>query len=359
MPSEGQATKLNDLDTRSVDLVTRGANKKRFAFKKGDQTMTAQEALIEILKQADPDQDWAGIDKMCSDAGLDAQGAETYKALVKLSAAYKDSPAMAKMVGSHLTKLFGAGGGKDPAPAQPKNESAEPDEPGEQSMQDKPTDGGEQPPAGGAKPPATPAEEPKEKPMSKKDESAGTQQAADTGKTPSAEELQKSIDERVSKAVAEAIAKSTEASNVVIKGLEAKLVEQADRALKGEWVQKAKDHLAHVPGKTTEELGSMLFDIEKSAGKAVADVQFDVLKGASAAVAKSSAFTPAGFHARGTAATSSMTKLQEAASKIAKSAEGGLSEAMAVAKALEQDPSLYAEYLNEHPTQRGRAEYTR
>ncbi len=357
-----QATKLNDLDTRSVDLVTRGANKKRFALKKGDTVVTVQEALIQILKDGFADeQDWGSIDKMCAEAGLDAQGAETYKALVKLSAAYKDSPAMAKMVGDHLSKLFGAGGGQPPALGadKPKDEPAlapgadklVPPAPGA----DKPTeDTGNKP----AQPPAD--QDGKEKPMStQKADSAGAQQATDAGKLPSAEELQKSIDAQVSKAVAEAVAKTAEANAVVVKGLQDKLNEQADKASKAEWVRKADKDLQGVPGKSVEELGAMLFELEKSAGAKVAEGQFDVLKGASAAVLKSAAFMPAGSIPRHANTDDAEAKITAAATAVVKSAEGGISGSAAIRKAMEENPSLYAEYLNQHPGQTGGVKYSR
>ncbi len=372
MPSAGQATKLNDLNTTSVDLVTRGANRRRFALKKGDNRMTAQEALIEILKaapQPGQEQDWTAIDKLCADAGIDPQGAETYKALVKLSAAYKDSPGMAQMVREHLTKLFSAGGGGDqPAPAQqdkPAPADANKPVPADGPPKDNPAGEKPAPPTTDA-PAGTPASDKptevdgKEKPMSKtQDASAGAQQAADAGKT-SAEELQKSIDAQVKAAVKEALEKSAADNQAIIKSMETKLNEQTDKALKAEWVSKAKDSLQGVPGKSIDELGAQLFDLEKKAGKEVADSQFEVLKSASAAVLKSAALNPAGFTARGAVATDDASaKIAAAAEKVSKSGGSSLSEAQAVRKALESDPALYAEYLNQHPGQRGRAEYAR
>ena len=337
MSQAAPARKLHKLDTTSVDLVTRGANNKRFALKKGAD-MNVQDALIEILKSGDMDQDWAAIDKMCADAGLDPQGSEVYKALVKLSSSYKDSPAMGKMVRENLSKLFGG------APAEAAPTATEPKE----EKPDAPSAPAKEPP---------PDEAGKEQQMSEKTpvQSDGAKQAADAKQ--GEEELKKSIDARVEAAVREALAKSASDSQTIIKAMEAKLVEQQDRVLKGEWIAKAKESLQFVPGKTIEELGTSLFELEKKAGADIEQAQFDVLKGASAAVQKSSALNPSGFQARGEDSNSAMGKLRLAASKVVKSAD--TTDAQAIRKSLESDPTLYAEYLNEHPSQRGRAEYMR
>jgi hypothetical protein len=330
------ARKLHKLDTTSVDLVTRGANNKRFALKKGAD-MNVQDALIEILKSGDMDQDWAAIDKMCADAGLDPQGSEVYKALVKLSSSYKDSPAMGKMVRENLSKLFGGAPTEAAPTAEPKEEK--PDAPSAPAKEPPPDEAGKEPE------------------MSEKTpvQSDGAKQAADAKQ--GEEELKKSIDARVEAAVREALAKSTSDSQAVIKAMEAKLVEQQDRVLKGEWIAKAKESLQFVPGKTVEELGTSLFELEKKAGADIAQAQFDVLKGASSAVQKSSALNPSGFQSRNQDSNGAMGKLRLAASKIAKSADAN--DVQAMRKSLESDPTLYAEYLNENPKQRGGAEYVR
>jgi len=301
--------------------------------------MTVQDALIEIIKSGDADQDWAAIDKMCADAGLDPQGSEVYKALVKLSSSYKDSPAMGKMVRENLSKLFGGAPTTETTPtAEPKEEK--PDAPSAPAKEPPPDEAGKEPE------------------MSEKTpvQSDGAKQAADAKQ--GEEELKKSIDARVEAAVREALAKSTSDSQAVIKAMEAKLVEQQDRVLKGEWIAKAKESLQFVPGKTVEELGTSLFELEKKAGVEIAQAQFDVLKGASSAVQKSSALNPSGFQSRNQDnSNGAMGKLRLAASKIAKSADAN--DVQAMRKSLESDPTLYAEYLNENPKQRGGAEYVR
>jgi hypothetical protein len=308
----------------------------------------------------------------------DPQAIEAAKALVKIAAAYQDMGAFGKFVSEVLPGLIGQATGAPDADAStepdPKDpgEKKEPNEqpaPGKDKPVDTPSAGSKEPAPGNTQqPPADKPPEKKEPPMSKDDKTQ-----AGNGNGATTDVAKQASDEKV--AQLETLMKSQqEAFTATIAKLEKQAKERDEAQLLKDWVTKAKDELKFVPGKSADELGKMLFDAETKVSKEAAELQFGVLKASSLALAKSALFQPSGSQPHGSASAAggndAMSRINKSAtvmlekSDILKTELPGMvgvqsivksemQKAMSVAKALEFDPELYADYLREHPQQSG------
>lgn len=386
-------TKLVDIETLGVALVERGANRKKFGVKKNDEngdgtmTTTVAQLLAQIIQKGELPMDDASFAAMCQKVGLsDPQAVETAKALIKLASAYKDNNAFEKFVTEVMPQALGLksaapgdaepdpkafGENKEPAKGEPAGDKA----PAPGDTKPSPPAAGDLP-SGGNKPPpeqtsANAGNDPskkKEPPMStQKDDKtqAGADKGAGDGAATTAvqksaeviklEELLKSQQTGFSESLAK-----------MQKGID----DANDRMLLKEWTSLAKSDLKFIPGKTFDELGKSLFELEKKVSKEFAQAQFEMMKASSTVMEKSALFSPAGVSPR--PATSADGK--DALSQIAKSAAVFLEKsdilksdfngftgatlteiqkAASVVKALEANPELYAMYLRENPAQAG------
>jgi len=91
-----------------------------------------------------------------------------------------------------------------------------------------------------------------------------------------------------------------------------------------------------------EEFGKVLKEIAQNAPEAIAKVE-EVLKAADTALKEGGVFKEIGSSARTSAGA--MDKIEKKAEAIMTSEK--ISKAEAITKALEQNPELYSEYLNE------------
>ena len=380
----GRVTKLTDIETLVVSLVQRGANRKKFGVKKsneqGEQDMaTVAQLIAQVITKGELPVDDAAFAEKVKQVGLtDPQAIEAAKALVKIAAAYQDMGAFGKFVSEVLPGLIGQATGAPDADAStepdPKDpgEKKEPNEqpaPGKDKPVDTPSAGSKEPAPGNTQqPPADKPPEKKEPPMSKDDKTQ-----AGNGNGATTDVAKQASDEKV--AQLETLMKSQqEAFTATIAKLEKQAKERDEAQLLKDWVTKAKDELKFVPGKSADELGKMLFDAETKVSKEAAELQFGVLKASSLALAKSALFQPSGSQPHGNASAAGGN---DALSRINKSAtvmleksdilktelpgmvgvqsivKSEMQKAMSVAKALEFDPELYADYLREHPQQSG------
>jgi hypothetical protein len=350
VPRAGQVRKLTDIETLGVALVTRGANKKKWAVTKGDEgtDMTITQLIAQVIQKGDMPMDEGALDKMCASAGLDKQAAETFKAVVKLSSAYKDSPAMLKMLKDELPKMLG-GGEQSPGQTEQGQDGDAGNSAGATENDSAAQGDGE-----------------KENEMStqKSDTTSATQKPvaeANDGKS----DVVKAAEAQVAE-LKELLTKQQSDFQSVIKGMQDQLSVERDERLKNDWIAKAEKELQFVPGKTAAELGSMLFDIEKKVSREMAETQFGVLKASSVSLEKSEIFRPSGTPGKGTdGKQDAVTQLLAKADVVLEKSDilkgEGTSEmhkAQAVAKALELHPQLYAAYLNENPAQRGNRVYS-
>jgi hypothetical protein len=348
--------KLSSVETLGVALVTRGANKKRWALKKSDgELMTVNELLVQIIAKGDMPVDDAAIAKLCEQAGVDAQGIEVVKAIIKLGNTYKDDPGFQKVL-PQVMKMLGSAAGGDEGEEEP-TEGEEPAE-GEEGK-DKPAPGKKPfPPKDGAKQDGKTAPDEgdkKETPMTE-DEKKEFQAKSDA--------LAKSADE-AKDALAKSQKEAAELQALVksqgeaLKAMQEAVAKERDERALASWVAKADRDLRFVPGKTADELGKMLHTAEKALGAEAAQAQFDTFKAMSDTLAKSDMFRGAGTQSRGgDSKKDAYAQLQEKANAILeKSADmntdPATARAKAMAKAIELFPALYAEYLNQNDAQRG------
>lgn len=375
----GRVTKLTDIETLVVSLVQRGANRKKFGVKKSDDdadegdemSLTVAQKIAQVITKGELPLDDEAFALKVKEVGLtDPQAIEAAKALVKIASAYQDMGAFGKFVSDVLPGLIGAAAGAAPTDTgdKPPEENKTPP-PGQDKPAETP-DAGNKPPAEGEtkQPPADKPPEKKEPPMSKDDKKdAGNGNGATT-------DVAKSADQQRIEGLEALVKSQQESFKTQLEALQKQAKDAADAQLLRDWVAKAKDELKFVPGKSAQELGQMLFDTEVKVSKEAAETHFGVLKASSLALAKSALFQPSGARANGSSESASGN---DALSRINKSAtvmleksdilktelpgmvgvqsivKSEMHKAMAVAKALEFDPELYADYLREHPQQSG------
>lgn len=110
-------TALTDVETLEVSLVKRGANNKRIAIAKSEDSMSKK--IEEVIKEAMalPLENEAAIDESLAKAGLSADAASAVKAAVQALSAFKDEmPDLAKVI-SMLGEMLGADKPEAPADA--------------------------------------------------------------------------------------------------------------------------------------------------------------------------------------------------------------------------------------------------
>ncbi len=117
------------------------------------------------------------------------------------------------------------------------------------------------------------------------------------------------------------------------------------------WTQKAKEELSHFPGKSTDELGQILKDLN-DVNPDMATTQFASMKSASDALKQSGLLEQVGKSVGGTVEGSAWAKIKKQADGIVeKSSDIDLTKEAAIAKVLDRRPDLYNEYLSENPAQ--------
>lgn len=396
-------TKLSNLDTKGVAVVTRGANNKRIALSKGaenDVTTPIEKLFLQVIEKGDMPLDEKTIDDMCKAAGLDPQMAETVKAIMKLRYVYRDNASFQTVVEQLLAGADGQGAGDPDAPqgdgvdgAGQDEPQTEPDAGGSVAAQQQngapqpgaPAPGQEQPKNAlpgrdAAKPGAQEGGDAKAPAFGKDKQEGGDakappfgkekQQAApgegDPKKEPPMTVDQKTKDEETKKA-AEAVTKAAE-MEAVIKSQEATIKAQTEAlasntaAVKkmqddlrlASWVAKADKELKYITG-TAEEIGKQLFDLD-SVNPELAVKNFEMLKTQSAAMKANSMFRPSGANGGApVAAGSAEEEITKRAEEVVKKGLNGKTRehALAIARVeiLKADPMLYKRYLTENPAQ--------
>ncbi len=154
MARAGKITRLDNLDTNGVAIVHRGANNKRIALSKRDgadvTVETIEELFLEIIAKGDMDLDEQAVDDMCAKAGLDPQAAETFKAIMKLAYAYRDSDAMKGLLKQTFAMVAAPGKpGEQNQPGGPAQAGAPTPQPGTQGQGAGAPQGQGQPPVPG------------------------------------------------------------------------------------------------------------------------------------------------------------------------------------------------------------------
>lgn len=396
MATAKAATKLSDLDTKGVALVRRGANNKRIAMTKGangeliDDTIEA--LFLEVIAKGDMAMDDAAVADMCAKAGLDPQATETFKAILKLAYAYQDSAAMKGLLKQVFTAQAAPAAGQPGMPGQ--QPPSAPPTPGAPAVPPSapPTAQAAAPPGAPGKPPVpgqegatAPKVEPGEgTPGEEQQDAAGTEPGEGTPAEEAGDEKdpkkkppfgkaapqgvkesdmdEKKVAEMVAKAAADAKAEADakiKEQEAVIKSQQTALdantlaVSKMQDDLKlSQWVAKAEKDLNFIAGKTAEELGKTLFDLDKL-NPALAVQQFELLKSQAAVIKSSNLFRPMGIGGTsGAPAASAFAEVEKRTVElVTKSAGNGEPEEVRKARAqvavLKADPSLYKRYCDE------------
>lgn len=298
--AEKAIRKLGDLDTLEVSLVSKGANKKRFAVVKADRSKLKEpralpeqpkgakecnmDPIIEAVLKADVDGE-DKIDAALTGAGYSDKAQKAFKALFKIAAGFKDELPETGL--SQLAQMCGY-------------------------------------PVGS-------------KELARK-----------------ADDLSKLDPE--TRAKVEALYKANESAKAEMEAVKKQLATERDERRTKEFIAKAATDYKALPGIKSEDLGLVLKAITDAAPDQVAKVEA-VLKAAATAVGEGELLKSAGAPHNGMSgdAMAQINKLAEGL--VLKSADQKLTQAQAVDFVMthtEEGRRLYQQYLGEHPAQTGR-----
>lgn len=279
---------LTELDTVEVSLVTRGANRKRFALRKKEGEPVATKKPTKKAEPGEP-----------SEAAR-AAVAEAMKLLHSVEAELPTGmlEAMHEALGIEVEEAA--------APVEPPA-----------------------PPA-----PTTP-EEPAMATETKKTEALNDEARALITKAETAAQA--------ATAQAAELKKSLEAEGTKRVELEKQIAVERDERQTREWVAKA-EKLSHLPTKAAE-LGPILKTLHQAAPEATAKLEA-VLAGTNEKLSKVLELTKELGHAGEPQATTAWGEIQKAAGELRK-VDPKLTEAQSVTKALELNPKLYEAYNSE------------
>ena len=291
-------TSLKDVKTLEVSLVERGANlKRRFPIMKarGD---TMGEILVEVLKaegQSEAVQKLEGMLK--EEMPEDAKAA--ILAAMKLLEAFSDI----MPVGDALAALGGASG------EEVEVEAAEEE----------------------------PAEDEAEK-MEEEDD-----------------ELKKTLDNLppAAQAAIDAIWKDREELVAKSAELEKSLGEEIAKRSRREYLAKAEKSLCNIPGHSLEEVVDLMIEVKATNEELGARVE-KALESSSAALQGGALLVEAGRSVPDTSGGDPWAKIQKIAKSEVEKSAGALTMPQAIAKTIQTNPALYAEYNEERNNQGGR-----
>lgn len=291
-------TELKDLKTHEVSLVDKGANKKkRFPIFKQESQM--KDDIMKAVLNTEVEGE-ADLQEFIKKSELDENGTQAVTGALRILSSFKD-----KLPTDTLSTLATVAGYDEPVAK--------------------------------AKEPVPPKEEDKE------DEEEMEMKKSLEGMP---EEVQKRFEE-----ITKSHEEITKAQADKIESLEKSLKAEQDRRDLESWVTKAKEELSGIPNKTPAELGETLkklADVDKD----LAESQFKTLKEAADTIKQGALFKEIGGRGMDVAG-SAMEKVNKKAQALIEKSEG-LTKEQAIAKVLESDSTLYAQYNEENPAQSGR-----
>lgn len=293
-------TELRDFKVKEVSVVDKGANKKkRFPIFKQEKPMNEEimKAVLETEVEGE-----ANLQEFIDKSELDEGGIDAAKGALRILSSFKD-----KLPEGTISKLAEIAGYDQPIIKEAKKEEA---------------------------PQKEEEEEEEETEMKKSLEGVS-------------EEVKKQFED---------IQKEHQAQVDALKAkneeIEKALKEEKDRRELETWVAKAKEELDGIPGKTAEELGTelkKLADVDTE----IADSQFNVLKASAEAIKEGNLLKELGGRGMDVAG-SAMDKINKLAEKLIEKSSGELTKEQARVKIMDENPSLYTQYMAEHPEQQGR-----
>lgn len=271
---------LEDLETKKVSLVHRGAQKRKFAMFKSDGSMDddAGETLKACMDIPMDNEDYAN--DVLKSAGLSDKAHAAALGAMRVFSAFGD-----EFTQESLSKVSEILGVKKGEPKMADNEKVE--------------------------------------------------------EVAEAVEKTAEVNAEIKESIAKAEQRANEAEKRLEEITKALNAERDERVLR-EYVVKSKDDYAHIPGKA-EDLGELLRDLHNVSPDLCGKVE-GVLKGADDLLATSGAFSPAGTSNSNDEGSDAYSKLKALADSIIEKAKEPMTEAQAFSKAMSQSPELYEQY---------------
>ena len=308
MGKKRRITALKDVKTLEVSLVESGANlKTRFPVRKstGDKM---DQILVEVLKAEGKSDAVAKLEEILK-AEMPEDAKNAVMAAMKLLEAYSDM----MPVGEALSALRSASGEK-PEPKEAMEEEAEKAEEEEAKK-----------------------EEEEQKKMEE-------------------EELKKSLASlpKSAQAAIDAIWKSNQALVNKSEKLEKELGVEIAKRSRREYLAKAETTLCNIPGHTLDQVVDLMIDVKARDESLGARVE-KALEAASAALQGGPLLVEAGRNVPEMGAVDPWSKIQAIAKSEVETSGGKLTMPAAIAKAIQTNPALYAEYNAKRESNGGRS----
>ena len=290
-------TSLKDVKTLEVSLVERGANlKRRFPLMKA-RGETMGEILVEVLKAEGQSEAVLKLESMLKEE-MPEDAKAAILAAMKLLEAFSDI----MPVGDALAALGGASG--------EEVEAAEEE----------------------------PAEEDEAEKMEEEDD-----------------ELKKTLDNLppAAQAAIDAIWKDREELVAKSAELEKSLGEEIAKRSRREYLGKAEKTLCNIPGHSLDEVVDLMIEVKATNEELGARVE-KALEASSAALQGGALLVEAGRSVPDTTGGDPWAKIQKIAKSEVEKSSGALTMPQAIAKTIQTNPALYAEYNEERNNQGGR-----
>jgi hypothetical protein len=325
-------TELTEIETEEVSLVTRGANRKRFAFHKQEKPMSKlteeqKSKLMKALAAATPAAMQKALNALELKKGLsdmaDGSKAKVIQAIKLLASIGSDLP---EGLMDDLIEALGVQSTSDLLAAMEGGSGAATEDPGTVAAED-------------------PAAEPSpEEPMSTtKSETVKKSELTDAAKSAIAKAEKTAAD---ATAQVETLRKQAAEGEKARTELAKQVAVERDARLTREFITKAETKMQHLPTPASE-LGPILKELSEKAPEAYAKLE-KVLEGANEKAKTSAALLKEigkGGNG-GESADTAMAQLKKHAAEIRK-AEPKLTEAQAFSQATQRNPELYAQYERE------------
>jgi len=299
MAKKRRVTSLKDVRTHEVSLVESGANlKRRFPIMKAARgnTMKMEDILVEVLKAEGRSEAIAKLEEDMEKMELPEDAKAAISAAMKLLESFSDM----MPVSDALQALRTANGEK----VEVEIEASEEEE-------------------------AEKAEHEDEE-MKKEDEE---------------EELKKSLGELpdAARAAVEALWKSNRELVEKSQKLESELGQELAKRERGEFIAKSEKSLCNIPGHSLEEVCDLVLEAKARDADFGARIE-KALTAASNGMKGGATLVEAGSNAPVEASGDAWQQIQQLAREEIQKAEGKMDMPVAIAKAIQTNPKLYAEY---------------
>ena len=327
-------TALTDVETLEVSLVPQGANmKKRFPVLKSAEKKEMSDILHAVIDA--PSSEDTKFDQVVksSKLGENAEAGEALKGAMKILNAYSDSISPEDAIGV-MAEGFGIQKGEYKKADEEEDEEEEKAEKEEEEEEEE------------AEVKVEMAEEEEEK-AEDEDEEEEAEKAEDEEEEEDEEKIEKSLKslpKNVRKQMTSLFKSQRQAIAKAAK-LEKALKVERDERLRKEFVEKAQKEFPYIPGKSPEEVGLMLKTLHAVAPTVAKDVE-TIFKSVSATIEKTGLLKELGSGMSGGGDSSSAYGKLDGMAPGAISKSGG-SYAKAFETAMNQNPELYSQYLDE------------